>query len=608
MKIVSKERFKTGEEYFRSLIFLSPLILLFFISLFQVFNLTVLQGDKFQTIADSNRIYQKPINPVRGFIYDRKGNLLAENIVQRDLYVTPAYIVDSSETLLKLSNLLELPYENLRDNYLKLEKKQKKFDSFPLVKALNEEQVAKTKVNLDSISGIEVKATLKRFSLYEENFAHILGYVGDVSSEEIQDDIKLADLQNLQIGKTGIEKKFDAILRGKPGVQTQERDVKGKLVRVLDTEPAEDGQNIYLSIDKELQNHLFKFFKNKRGALVALEPKTGLIRALISSPSFNPNILNSIVDAEEVKTLFSDKESPLFNRALSGQYPPASTLKPFVGLAAIENQVISWDKKIEDNGKYYVEGDPRPYRGWKENGHGLVDMRKAIAESSDVYFYNLAYDLTLSGMRPMLENFGFGKKTGLMNIESSGLLPDKKWKLGYKGDFWFKGDTINLGIGQGYILTTPIQLALAYSGLANKGIIYQPQFTQPKDENLFRPKKIAEINLSEKDSWNKMEQSLVDVISAKNGTAYKIFDSSSAVIAGKTGTAQIKSILPDKEYDAIRENPSLRDHALFVGYGPVKDPKLVVAVIIENGESGSEVAAPIVQSAINFFTGSLNAK
>ena len=193
VKIVSKEQFKTGEEYFRSLIFLSPLILLFFISLFQVFNLTVLQGDKFQTIAESNRIYQKPINPVRGFIYDRKGNLLAENIVQRDLYVTPAYILDSSETLLKLSNLLELPYENLRNNYLRLEKKQKKFDSFPLVKALNEEQVAKTKVNLDSISGIEVKATLKRFSLYEENFAHILGYDRDASIEQIQDHINLAD-------------------------------------------------------------------------------------------------------------------------------------------------------------------------------------------------------------------------------------------------------------------------------------------------------------------------------------------------------------------------------------------------------------------------------
>ena len=608
MNKFTRERFKTGEEYSRALFFLSPFIFLFSVSLFQVLNLTLFQGNKYQTIAESNRIYQKQINPVRGFIYDRKGTLLVENIVQRDLYVTPAYIEDYPTTLLQLSNLLNVPYELLEGNFARSKKKINKFDSFPLVKALNEEQIAKAKVNLDLIPGIEVKATLKRYALHKETLAHILGYVGDISSDEIKRDKLLVELQNTQIGKTGIEKEYDLILRGKPGIQTQERDVKGKLVRVLDTQGAEDGQDIFLTIDQKLQDHLFKLFENRRGALVALEPKTGLVRALISSPSFNPNILNSIVDVDEVESLFSNKESPIFNRAISGQYPPASTLKPFVGLAAIENKVISWDKKIKDNGKFYVEGDPRPYRGWKENGHGRVDMRKAIAESSDVYFYTIAFDLTLSGIRPMLDSFGFGRKTGLTDFEANGLLPDKKWKLGYKGDFWFKGDTINLGIGQGYILATPIQLAMAYSGLANRGVIYQPQLIQPEDEASYKPKKLAEIKLSDTNSWEKMERALIDVISARNGTAHKVFDTNSALIAGKTGTAQIKSILPGKEYDAIRENPALRDHALFVGYGPVKDPKLVVAVIIENGESGSEVAAPIVKSAINFYTRVSNAE
>ena len=283
-------------------------------------------------------------------------------------------------------------------------------------------------------------------------------------------------------------------------------------------------------------------------------------------------------------------------------------MKPFVGLAAVEKKVISWDKKIKDDGEYFVEGDPRPFRGWKEDGHGQVDMKKAIVESSDVYFYNIAYDLTLSGIKPMLESFGFGQKTGLNEFESSGLLPDKKWKLGYKGDFWFKGDTINLGIGQGYILATPLQLALAYSALANKGPIYKPQLIQPNDELNFQPIKIADIKLSDFNNWTKMENALVEVIAARNGTANKIFDNDSVTIAGKTGTAQIKSILPGKEYDAIRENPALRDHALFVGYGPVIDPELVVAVIIENGESGSEVAAPIVKSAINFYVRGFDAK
>ena len=602
MNLNQRQSFRSGQEYVRSLLFLSPFILLFLISLFQVFNLTIIQGDKYQTIAESNRIYQKTINPVRGFIYDHRGELLVENVVQRDLYVTPAYIENPNKTLLTLSNLLDLSFEGLESIYFSRALKIKNFDSFPLVKSLNEEQIAKVKVNIELISGVEVISSLKRYVLHDQTLAHIIGYVGDISLVDIQNDNSLSEIKNSQIGKTGIEKEFDSILRGKPGYQTQERDVKGKLVRVLDTEGAKDGENIYLSIDKSLQTHLFKLFKGRKGALVALEPKTGLVRALISSPSYDPNILNSIVDSTLVEKLFDNQNSPIFNRAISGQYPPASTLKPFVGLAAIENKVISWEKKIRDNGKYFVEGDPRPYRGWKENGHGNVDLRKAIIESSDVYFYNIAYDLTLSGIKPMLENFGFGKKTGLTPFESSGLLPDKKWKLGYKGDFWFKGDTINLGIGQGYILSTPLQLAVAYSGLANKGLIYKPLFIQPSDEKAYKPEKIAHINLSDEGGWEKMEKALIDVIAARNGTAHKVFDKNSKVIAGKTGTAQIKSILPGKEYDAIRENPLLRDHALFVGYGPVNDPKLVVAVIIENGESGSEVAAPIVQSAINFYS------
>ena len=602
MNLNQRQSFRSGQEYVRSLLFLSPFILLFLISLFQVFNLTIIQGDKYQTIAESNRIYQKTINTVRGFIYDHRGELLVENVVQRDLYVTPAYIENPNKTLLTLSNLLDLSFEGLESIYFSRALKIKNFDSFPLVKSLNEEQIAKVKVNIELISGVEVISSLKRYVLHDQTLAHIIGYVGDISLVDIQNDNSLSEIKNSQIGKTGIEKEFDSILRGKPGYQTQERDVKGKLVRVLDTEGAKDGKNIYLSIDKSLQTHLFKLFKGRKGALVALEPKTGLVRALISSPSYDPNILNSIVDSTLVEKLFDNQNSPIFNRAISGQYPPASTLKPFVGLAAIENKVISWEKKIRDNGKYFVEGDPRPYRGWKENGHGNVDLRKAIIESSDVYFYNIAYDLTLSGIKPMLENFGFGKKTGLTPFESSGLLPDKKWKLGYKGDFWFKGDTINLGIGQGYILSTPLQLAVAYSGLANKGIIYKPLFIQPSDEKAYKPEKIAHINLSDEGGWEKMEKALIDVIAARNGTAHKVFDKNSKVIAGKTGTAQIKSILPGKEYDAIRENPLLRDHALFVGYGPVNDPKLVVAVIIENGESGSEVAAPIVQSAINFYS------
>ena len=310
--------------------------------------------------------------------------------------------------------------------------------------------------------------------------------------------------------------------------------------------------------------------------------------------------MNTINDYDEVRNLFSDQDSPLFNRALSGQYPPASTLKPFVGMAALEAKTISWEKEILDSGEYLVEGDERPYRGWKEGGHGKVDMNKAIIESSDVYFYSLAYDLTVSNLSPFLEKFGFGEQSGLTIREGTGILPSRKWKLGYKGESWFKGDTINMGIGQGYITATPLQIAVAYSALANKGELVQPRIIEKiGEENTERVIK-KNISLIDDLNWKRIEKSLLGVVEASNGTANNIYDRNIR-IAGKTGTAQVKSII-ETEYELLRVDKSLRDHALFVGYGPVEEPKLVVVAIIENGESGSAVAAPLVRKAINLYS------
>ena len=311
-------------------------------------------------------------------------------------------------------------------------------------------------------------------------------------------------------------------------------------------------------------------------------------------------MLNTINDYEEVKSLFADKDSPLFNRALSGQYPPASTLKPFVGMAALEAETISWEKQIIDSGEYYVEGDERPYKGWKEGGHGNVDMKKAIVESSDVYFYSLAYDLTINNLSPFLEKFGYGKQSGLTENEAKGILPSRKWKLGYIGEAWFKGDTRNMGIGQGYITATPIQIALAYAALANKGEIVKPRIIEKIGNDSTEKISKLNISLSDKKNWKRIEEALLGVVEASNGTANNIYDRNIR-IAGKTGTAQVKSI-GETEYKFLREDESLRDHALFVGYGPVEDPKLVVVAIIENGESGSAVAAPLVRKAINLYS------
>ena len=591
---------KESNEVFRIIVFLSPFIFLLFFAFLQILNLSYFKADDFKTLSESNRLYQSKIYPQRGFIYDSNDILLVENNIQQDLQINPNLIDDPKALLKQIADLLQLNFKKIEsDFYIRSTGKQPNEPYF-LIKDLNEKQIAKISVNLEKIKGAEIISSFSRNVIHKEIMAPVLGYVGNISKQEIFINPELTKYTGLKVGKTGIEKDFDLVLRGEMGFRIQERDSYGKLVRNISLEPPKKGVRLKLSIDLELQKKLFYDFKGRKGALVAIEPKTGLIRALISSPTYDPNLLNTINDFEEVRNLFSDKDSPLFNRALSGQYPPASTLKPFVGMAALEAKTISWEKEILDSGKYIVEGDDRPYKGWKEGGHGMVDMNKAIIESSDVYFYSLAYDLTIKNLAPFLEKFGFGKQSGLTKNEGTGILPSRKWKLGYIGEPWFKGDTINMGIGQGYITATPLQIASAYSVLANKGEFVQPRIIEKIGEENTKIVFKKNISLNDDKNWKRIEKSLLGVVEAKNGTANNIYDKNIR-IAGKTGTAQVKSII-ETEYELLRIDKSLRDHALFVGYGPVEDPKLVVVAIIENGESGSAVAAPLVRSAINFYS------
>ena len=565
------ENKKDSIETYRIIVFLSPFLILLFFAFLQILNLSYFNSDIYKTQSDSNRLYQSKIAPQRGFIFDTKNTLLVENNIQQDLEINPSFIENPRVFLKQISDLLDLNFEKIESDFYVRATGKSSQEPYILIKDLNEQQIAKLSVNLKKIKGAEIVSSFSRNVIHKDIMAPVIGYVGNISREDIFNNPELTKFKSLKIGKTGVEKDFDSILRGNMGYRIQERDSYGKLIRNISIEPPLKGKDLKLSIDLDLQKKLFSDFKGRKGALVAIEPRTGLIRALISSPTYDPNLLNSINDYEEVKSLFADKDSPLFNRALSGQYPPASTLKPFVGMAALEAETISWEKKIVDSGEYYVEGDDRPYKGWKEGGHGNVDMKKAIVESSDVYFYALAYDLTINNLSPFLEKFGYGKQSGLTENEAKGILPSRKWKLGYIGEAWFKGDTINMGIGQGYITATPIQIALAYATLANRGEIVKPRIIEK-----------------------------IGVVEASNGTANNIYDRNIR-IAGKTGTAQVKSI-GETEYKFLREDESLRDHALFVGYGPVEDPKLVVVAIIENGESGSTVAAPLVRKAINLYS------
>ena len=591
--------FLSGQNILKRIFFLLiPFGILLFLAFLQIVNLMIFQSEKFITQADSNRILKEKVFPPRGLIYDTNDQIIVNNFIRQDLVLTPNFIDNHSEYLSFISELLDVEKNVLENIFYEKLSEIKPFQSFTLLRNLNDEQLAKFKLNSNKLPGTEIIPSFSRNILFGESIGSTIGYLGFPSKQNILNNPKLRNFNDQQIGLTGIENEFDEELRGMPGYRFSEKDVNGNVLEVLDTEPSMRGKNVKLSIDIELQESLYREFEGRKGALIAIEPDTGLIRAMISSPSYDPNYFNNL-NFEEIKLILNNENSPLFNRAISGQYPPASTLKPFIGLVALEENIISWKDKILDEGEFFVEGDDRPYRGWKEGGHGEVDMEKAIAESSDVYFYNIAFDLTITSISPFLEKFGFGKSSELFINENNGILPNKKWKLGQQGEFWFKGDTINMAIGQGFILATPLQIALAYCALINGGELLTPRIVESiGGENTKSSSK--KIVLKDKKNLDYIQDALIAVVESNTGTANNIYDSELR-IAGKTGTAQVKSILDDKKYQEIRENILLRDHALFVGYGPIENPNLVVVAIVENGESGSLVAAPIVKKAIDLF-------
>ena len=598
MKIKKFFSGKRDSESRKLVLYLIFPIFIMFVVLLQTINLTVINGKKYETQSENNRIVSRTIYPTRGLIYDTHDKLLVENIASSQLNLVPERSTDTLKKIKEIADLLNLEKSFLLDVFERQIKKPRyPFQPITLAKSLNDEQIALFSVSGEKFKGFSVETGLVRSVVNKQSLAHVLGYMGYSESNDVNKSSNF--ISGSQIGISGIEKTYHDQLSGKVGTRIEEKDVSGKFVRVLSENNAESGKDLKLSIDLDLQNFLIPFFEGQKGALVALEPKTGFIKALISSPSYDPNIFNSSSSLAEIQSIFSDDEGPLFNRATMGNYPPASTIKPILGLAALDEGIVDWNTIIQDDGEFYVEGDPRPYRGWKEDGHGKVDLEKAIVESSDVYFYSTAYDLTIKRLEPFLNKFGFGAKTNIDAEESNGLVPNEKWKLGYIGEFWFKGDSINLGIGQGYMLSTPIQISQAIAVIANRGDIIKPRLVEEIDESPTELESLGKINLKDETNWEKIEKSMIEVINAPNGTANNIKDTR-YVIAGKTGTAQIKSY-EDQEYEDIRENPFFRDHALFVGYAPIPDPELLILVIIENGESGSRVAAPIAKAGFDYY-------
>ena len=588
--------------------FLLVLVGLFgFITLFQLVKLTVLDSGLYTTISDENRIVRVPIYPSRGLIKLSNGEIVTENIVSQALTISTSKTKDIEQTLKELKENLIINEIQLLAYKEKSIDKKSKYERVVIAENLSQQQIARFSVESDRWPSLSIEARLMRFNLSGPIFSHVLGYVGQISLEEIEDSINFSYPLSFQIGKSGVEKSYEEQMRGGVGYKTIEVDVHGKEIRELTRVIPKKGSDIYLTLDKDLQELARNELAGRKGAIVALDPNTGFIKALVSGPDFNPNIFNK-TEIGDLDIIFNDLESPLFNRAISGSYPPASTIKPFIGLLGLKEGEIDWNTTIEDEGFFQLNEEGRKYRGWKEEGHGQVNLAKSIIESSDVFFYQLATQLTVDRIATFLKEFGFGLKSGVdLYAEAEGILPDRKWKLGAIGESWFVGDTVNMGIGQGYISSTPLQLALAVSSIATRGKIYKPKVVAKVNEDLIEKEIFLEIDSIKESDWEKLESSMVSVISDWRGTAFNLNEIAKNKIAGKTGTAQIKSLTDEEltvkeEYEDIRQEVSNRDHALFVGYGPIPEPKLTVVVIVENGESGSAIAAPIAQRLIDKYS------
>jgi len=580
-------------------------IILILVLLSRLVHLQFFEFSHFSTLSENNRVRLTPLVPNRGLIYDRNGVVLAENRPSYQLEIIPEQIKDMSETLFELGQVVTLDESTLK-RFKKQLKRSRKFEAVPLRTKLSEDEVAKLAVNRHRFPGVEINARLGRYYPMGKSMAHVIGYVGRIDEEELKRVDQANYKGSTHIGKTGLERYYESQLHGLVGYKNIEVNVQGRELRVLDKIPPVPGNNISLTLDARLQKVAEKGLKNYNGSVVVMQPHTGEVLAMASMPAFDPNLFVHGISYKNYKELRDSPDRPLFNRSIMGQYPPGSTVKPFVGLGGLESKSIGHKEKIDCTGSYMLPTDERKYRDWKKEGHGHVDLDASIAQSCDVYYYELAYRMGINRIHDFMKKFGFGEKTGIDLLgERSGLLPSRDWKKRVKNKIWFPGETLITGIGQGYMLATPLQLASATSVLAMRGKGIQPhllaQIEEPGSELKSTPEwaEFKPVHLHRESNWKHSINGMVSVVHGERGTARSSGYGLKFKMAGKTGTAQVFGIAQDAEYDEETIEKKLRDHALFVAFAPVDDPKIVVAVIAENGGSGSSVAAPIAREVID---------
>ena len=586
----------------RATVMLVFVLLLFFVLIGRMYQLQVIEHEIYTTISDKNRVQVQSVPPTRGLVYDRNNILLAENRPVFSVTLVPERVDGMEDTLDQLGGILDISKEDLERFRRRLQEPRRPFQKIPLRYDLTEAEIARLAVHRHELPGVEVEAELVRYYPHSELTAHVLGFVGRINRDELQriDPVNYAGTN--YIGKSGIERFYESLLHGEVGYQHVETNARGRTLRVLERENPVPGEDLQLHLDLRLQQRAHELLDGRRGAIVAIEPKTGGILALASVPGFDANKFVTGISVKDYRDLSESPDKPLFNRALRGQYPPGSTLKPMLAIAALDSGATTRDYTIWYPGYFRLKESGRLWRDWKLGGHGWVDLNDAIVESCDTYFYEMAVKMGVDTMSDYLSRFGFGENAALdVAGAQNGLLPSREWKRAMRNAPWYPGDSVNLGIGQGFMLATPLQLATATALIANRGRWVEPRLLKdvkgdtPVAEYL--PDQTHEpMRLKDPSDWEFVVEAMAGVMEGPKGTARGAARGASYRMAGKTGTAQVFSLDEGEEYDADEIRERLRDHALFGGFAPVKDPRIAVAVIVENGGSGSGTAAPVARA------------
>jgi len=594
------------QRFRRRLALLGVFILVLFGLLFTRFAyLQVVRHGHYSTLAEANRISVLPIAPHRGVIVDRNGVLLAHNYSAYTLEITPNKAGNLETTIDELATIVEITPRDRR-RFRKLLEESKRFESLPIRTRLSDEEIARFAVNRYRFPGVEAKARLFRQYPEGEIFSHVVGHIGRINQREIEQLEKAGRLANYRgsdyIGKTGLEQSYEQSLHGTTGVEEVEVDSGGRAVRVLSRTPPVSGNNLVLNLDARLQEIAYKAFGDRRGALVAIDPRNGGVLALVSKPGFDPNLFVDGIDPQSWGELNGSPDKPLLNRAATGTYPPGSTFKPFMALAALfygkraPQQVISDPGFFMFGGHRFRDGRPVPL--------GAVDMHRSIVVSSDVYYYTLANELGIDPIARFMEKFGFGSRTGIdIAGESAGVLPSTEWKLRRFKQKWYAGETISVGIGQGYNSYTPLQLASATATLANDGLMFRPHIVnyvediRTREKTPVEPKPLRDLALNP-EHIRIVKDAMVGV--NKEGTSARVFADAPYVAAGKTGTAQVIAIKQGEKYIESRVAERHRDHAWFIAYAPADNPTIALAVIAENSGFGARAAAPVARQVLDY--------